>query len=282
MTNFVQTAEPCDKLKPYISCYYFIKSEDPNFSSKHYSFPHTYNALTIYKDVTFKRNPASVNIYQSEQPNVEMFIQIKKQAPLLVDISGKINRATILFKDFGINHFVEDSLERIMNDEQGKFTSWKKNPAFDNFTVKLFSQDNILEKAKIIDQFLLLIFKPLQVGYLPEAVALLCDFEQSLSIKEIASKFEMPIRTFNRNFKAVLGVSPVEYRIIAQFRHSLSNKFFQSEFKRLTDIGYNSHFYDQSYFNKIFLKLTGSNPKRFFNSVARIGDDKLIFRFPEK
>jgi AraC-like DNA-binding protein len=281
MSDF-HTIEPCEALKPYVSCYYFIKSDDPKFSSRHYSFPHTYNALSIYKDVLIEKKPSSVSIFESATPNYEMFIQIKKQAPLMVKISGKINRATILFKDLSINHFVSDSLAKVMNDDEGRFNTWKQSPLYPNFIAQLFDTDDEVKKGKLIDQFLLAIFSPIQASYLADAVALLCDFEESLPIDQIAAQFNVSLRTFNRNFKAVLGVSPVEYRRIAQFRHSLGNKLFQSQLKRLTAIGYESHFYDQSYFNKIYHKLTGSNPKKFFESIDRIGDDKLIFQFVKK
>ncbi len=282
MTNHFHSIAPAESLKDYVACYYFIKSDDQNFSSRHYSFPHTYNALSIYKDGDFDSKPSNFNVQQSLTSNYQMFVQVKKQAPLMVNISGKINRATILFKDFGINHFIAESLSKIMRYGTDDFTSWKEDPLFPDFMTNLFSSDNVLEKGKIIDEFLLHRFLPIQLSYLEGAVNMLCNFEKNSSINEIAAQFNTSLRSFNRNFKEVLGVSPVEYRRIAQFRHSIENKLFESQFKRLTDIGYESHFYDQSYFNKIYQKLAGSNPKKFFNSIDRIGNDQLIFQFIKK
>ncbi|TCC88162.1 AraC family transcriptional regulator [Pedobacter frigiditerrae] len=282
MENHFHTIEPCEKLKEYVACYYFIKSDDQDFTSKHYSFPHTYNALSIYKDSSFDSKPSNFSVRQSLNPNYQIFVQVKKQAPLMVNISGKVNRVTILFKDFGINHFINEPLSKIMGYEKDQFNSWKDDPHFPEFMVSLFSIDDEQEKGRIIDKFLLQRFAPIPLSYLESAVALLCNFEKNLSIEKIAAQFNVSLRSFNRNFKDVLGVSPVEYRRIAQFRYSIENKFFQTQFKRLTDIGYESHFYDQSYFNKIYHKLTGSNPKTFFKSIERIGDDKLIFQFIKK
>ena len=99
---------------------------------------------------------------------------------------------------------------------------------------------------------------------------------------DILNQINIPARTLNRRFREVIGVSPIEFRRIAQFRHSLNNKLFESQLKKLTAIGYESNFYDQSYFIKMYKKLTGSNPKAFFNAIEKLGDDKLIFQFVKK
>ncbi len=76
-----------------------------------------------------------------------------------------------------------------------------------------------------------------------------------------------------------MSISPVAWKKIARFRHSLKNKLFNARFKKLTEIGYDSNFYDQAYFIKVYNKLTGSNPTAFFKSIEKLGDDHLIFRF---
>src|SRR5882757_833722 len=125
-----QSIEPCSALKKYVACYYFIKSEDSNFTSIHYSFPHTYNSLSIYKDGNFECNPSHFKVVQSHIPNYSALVQKKQQSPVLVDISGRINRATILFKDFGINHFMAEPLSKIMIHDYNHLRSWEEDPSF--------------------------------------------------------------------------------------------------------------------------------------------------------
>lgn len=279
MQNNFDIIEPSKDLRDYVSCYYVLKSDDSNFSSKHYSFPHTYNALSIYKNCDFDVTDFSFTAKESGSDNFRMFVQLKIQKPLLVVLSGKIHRVTILFKDFGINHFIKEPLSAIMGCGFDQFGVWKEDLLIPSFCSDLFEADNKNEMGKIIDEFLLERFTPIEFSYLPAAVSMLCDFERNYNIDHIASHFNTSLRSFNRKFKEVLGVSPTEYRMIAKFRHSIQNKFLQRKFKRLTDIGYESNFYDQSYFTKIFHKLTGSNPTEFFKTIDRIGDDELIFRF---
>jgi AraC-like DNA-binding protein len=89
----------------------------------------------------------------------------------------------------------------------------------------------------------------------------------------------LSLRTFHRLFKTHLGVSPITHQRIARFRHSLENKFFQDKFKNLTEIGYESNFYDQSYFIKLYNQLAGSNPGTLFSKLEQLGDSKLVFEF---
>ena len=86
-------------------------------------------------------------------------------------------------------------------------------------------------------------------------------------------------RSFNRLFYKHMSIAPVAWKKVARFRHSLQNKLFSAQFKKLTEIGYASNFYDQAYFIKVYNKLTGSNPTAFFKSVEKLADDNLVFRF---
>ena len=114
------------------------------------------------------------------------------------------------------------------------------------------------------------------------ALTLLTDFANELPIEEIAKRLLLNTRTFNRLFFKHFGISPVGFRKISRFRHSLRNRLFDARFTTLTEIGYESNFYDQSYFIKMYKKITGDNPSRFFNSIEKLADNQLIFRFVNK
>ncbi|MNQ99593.1 DNA-binding transcriptional regulator AraC [compost metagenome] len=111
---------------------------------------------------------------------------------------------------------------------------------------------------------------------------MLSDFEHEYSITEISDALSLNNRTFNRLFYKHLATSPVTHRKIARFRHSLKNKLIKQQFDNLTQIGYKSNFYDQSYFNRVYKKVTGENPSQFFNSIAKLADEQLILKFLRK
>lgn len=279
MNDHLHTIEPQHAFKEFVSLYYFIKNDHPDFISKHFSFPHTYNALSIYKNSSFEFAPDYIKVLPSNEKNYTTLIQIKKQAPLLVEINGKVDRITILFKDFGINNFINSALARGAKNNDTRVNIWNNDSGFNESMDKIFDTDSMEERRNLVEDFLMQKKHPIHTDNLEKAVKLLWDFDSNYTIEQIASLVNIPVRTFNRNFKDVIGVSPAEYRRIAQFRFSLTNKLYSSQFKRLTDLGYQSNFYDQSYFNKIYRKLTGSNPKAFFKAIEQAGDDRLIFQF---
>jgi YesN/AraC family two-component response regulator len=47
---------------------------------------------------------------------------------------------------------------------------------------------------------------------------------------------------------------------------------------KLTDVAYESNYYDQSYFIKEYKKLTGTKPNAFFNSVRILTEEKVIWQ----
>jgi len=72
--------------------------------------------------------------------------------------------------------------------------------------------------------------------------------------------------------------TPSEYKRIARFRHSLKNRLLSKEIKSLTNLSYESGFYDQSYFIREYKKLTLLNPKEFFQTIAVLDENKMIWK----
>ena len=143
-----------------------------------------------------------------------------------------------------------------------------------------FTTDDNEERVTLLETFLVSLCAPqAEHSLMGQAVALLNDFDSHQSIEDIAAILHLTPRSFNRLFGKHMSISPVAWKKIARFRHSLKNKLFNAQFKKLTEIGYGSNFYDQSYFIKVYNKLTGSNPGAFFKSVDKLADDHLIFRF---
>ncbi len=265
-------------LSKYIYCYYIIENTDTNFRSLHYSFPHTFNAVSIYSGGNYFIEKQQIKIIGSaESSSPFTILQGKCQKPLLVDLEGSFSRITILFKSLGINNFINSPLGEIMGSEPSLFTQWNSD-SYNQLLQFLFTGNNISSRISELEVFLCLNIKLSDLTLLRKSIQYLSDFIEGKSIEEIAGTIQIPLRTFNRLFKLHLGVSPIMYRQIARFRHSLENKLFNEQFKKLTEIGYNSNFYDQSYFNKLYKQLSGSNPKTFFKVVEQVGDSKLVFQ----
>lgn len=277
----VDTFYPIDeRLRNCIEFYYFLKSESSDFVSEYYAFPNVYQGLNIHKNISYNINDHSVEVNGSPEKKFTILLQGRFEVPLHVKLTGKLNKITIAFKPLGINHFIASSLCAIASAPTQPFTEWDKHDKHENFLTGFFDEINNSKRIDLLEQYLLLHYKNLDTAEeIKKSVQLLCNFDEELSIEEIAKTLKMKTRTFNRLFKERMCISPAGYRKIARFRHSLRNRLFDTQFKRLTEIGYQSNYYDQSYFIKMYNKLTGTNPASFFKSISKIADNQVILKF---
>ncbi|MRG48418.1 helix-turn-helix domain-containing protein [Chitinophaga sp. SYP-B3965] len=263
-------------LRQCIEYYYFLKTDAADFISKYYVFPNTLQAFNIHKHATCQIEPFSTKV--SGQPGDAHLIiaQGKHELPLYVELSGILDKITIVFKPLGLNHFIESPLSELTPHASQIITCWHN----EQFLHSFFGAENNDERIAILEIFLLDLYKPIPFQeQLMQAVEYLMDFETERPVQEIITKSGLNTRSFNRLFLKNVGVSPVGFRKIARFRNSLRDKLFHEKFKTLTDISYRSNFYDQAYFIKIYRKLTGHNPSRFFEAIDKLADDRLIMKF---
>lgn len=275
----IQTIEPNPLLSDVIDFYYFIKNDKPDFQSKHYSFPHTVNVITIYKEASLLAVLGKAAVYHDPSQAYLTILQSKCQLPLEVTLTGKMDRISIFFKPLGLNQFLDDNLSNHLRPVTSVFQPWQSDPTYSETLENCFCEKTNQRRIQVLENFLIQRRKTKSFPAISKAIEMLTNFEENYGIQNILEETQMPLRSFNRAFKNAIGVSPKEYQRIARFRHSLDNKLFSAHFKKLTKIGYESNFYDQSYFIKMYRKLTGSNPKTFFKQIDRLAEDKLIFKF---
>lgn len=265
-------------LKDHIYCYYFYESDDEDYTNIHYSFPHVYNALTIYSAADIELSSLSLKAVGNQWAPASCVLQGKRQSPLKVELTGKFKRVTIIFKPLGLNHFIRCPLSKVMGKDPSYFTLWQGND-FDQLVQTMFNAREFSAQLSYLEGFLTKVYHLIELNKLKAALLLLEDHHNKHTIDEIAAYVGLPLRTFNRLFRLHLGISPVTHQRISRFRQSLENKFFQEKMKKLTDIGFQSGFYDQSDFIKLYRQLGGINPQALFNQVQQIGDTNLVFQF---
>ncbi len=269
-------------LKDLIEYYYFQKTDSDNFSTEYYSFPNTLLPLNIHKNVSCNIHGHQVNVTGGRQDGYLMILNSVSDVPLHVHQKGKIDKITIVFKPLGLNHFIEAPFNEVVQKPTQIFTQWEKS-SNEIFLNNFFKEPDYRKRILILEDYLLSLYKPFTEHlFLSNIVNTLSDFKKELSIEDIAKQFSLSSRTLNRLFKKHLGITPTEFRKIVRFRHSLKNKLYNSKFNTLTKIAYESNFYDQSYFIKIYKNLTGQNPKTFFKSIEKLADDRLLFKFIQK
>jgi AraC-like DNA-binding protein len=270
-------------LQQHIRYYYFLKTNDPGFETKYYAFPHTDTVLTIHQRANFEIKDYYTRVYTDAGCTYNACVQGIREYPLLAHLQGQLDKVTILFKPLGLNQFSIPAFGALYPKPSTVFTSWNDSPHYISFLNSFYQTNDITTRIDILEAFVLKMYQPVNTDQsLFKAIELLSRFDENYALDFICDELKTNVRALNRAFIKSLGVSPVAYRKVARFRHSLQNKLFDSKVKRLTDIAYQSNYYDQAYFNKMYRSLTGSNPQRFFNKINSLADDRLIFEFMEK
>lgn len=267
-------------LREHIEYYYFLRTYARDFKTAYYSFPNTLQSFNIHKNASCEIGNNSTHVYGVPEKKYLMIAQGKYESPLQVLLEGKLDKVTINFKPLGLNHFIRRPLAAVTPEHSQSFHEWETYAETPAFLQAFFHANDNETRVDLLEDYLLRYYQPLDnEALLLKAIHSLMDFSTELPVQEIAESLSVSVRSFNRLFYNNMSITPVSFRKIARFRHSLKNRLFNEQFKNLTDIGYESNFYDQAYFVKMYKKITGSNPGKFFKSVEKLADDHLIFQF---
>lgn len=277
----IQTFYPKDPLlKQHIEYYYFFRTNADNFSKAYYSFPHVNHSFNIHKNITCRIEADKIQVYQEDNNGYVSILQGKYNTPLFVELKGKLDKLTVIFKPLGFNHFIDKPFADVAGKSSQVFTGWQDDAAYLSFLDAFYDTVDNDRRVDLLEQFLLSKLRRFsQYTLLKQVIEKLSAFDPEYSVAQIASDLSMHTRTLNRLFYREVGISPVGFKKIARFRHSLNNRLTSDKWRKLTEIGYESHFYDQSYFIKIYRKLTRETPSAFFRSIDKLANDRLIFKF---
>ncbi|HRI21518.1 MAG TPA: AraC family transcriptional regulator [Panacibacter sp.] len=272
----LQIYKPKSKeLQKYIELFYEFNSNKPTEIS-YVAFPHVNTAISFFKGIDIYRTNYNITILSSADNEPKRCIEIlgKYTQPVFVHYKGKCEEIAIVFKPLGVNHFFLSNLIEVapeysqaLNDE-----SWTE------FSTVLFTEKTAAERIEMLEIFLLKNLNHFKAENLYKAIKYLEDFDANYSIDKVAEFCGASLKTFQRNFIKHLTCSPLEYKRIARFRHSLNNKLISKEIKTLTNVSYESNYYDQSYFIREYKKLTNLNPKQFFNAITVLDEKNIIWK----
>ena len=93
------------------------------------------------------------------------------------------------------------------------------------------------------------------------------NFEEKLSVEELAKKFAISSRNFIRRFKKATQNTPFEY--IQRVKVEVAKKSFESSALNITQVMYNVGYNDEKAFRKTFKKYTGLSPLQYRRKFNR-------------
>jgi len=85
----------------------------------------------------------------------------------------------------------------------------------------------------------------------------------NISIEAMASKACLSRRQFERVFTEQIGATPKQYLKTIRFQNAIYQKQLHKELN-MTELSYESGYYDQSHFISEFKSMCGQTPRQFF------------------
>lgn len=184
--------------------------------------------------------------------------------PFKVDVNDNLDQICILFHPAGLRAFTKVPYVELLGQPE-VFDCIFGNQTF--MLEEIFERIDPQGRAELIEAFML---KRLLVGGIDPRTQLSLGFiyrtKGNISVRELSDVLELNESTLYRFFKENLGQGPKDFIKTVRFRNVLK-LLLKQENIRLTELAYETMFYDQSHFIKDFKMRSGSLPNEFRHNI---------------
>lgn len=195
------------------------------------------------------------------QPRAMVIVQSTK--PFTIEPTGYVNTFAVKFYPYGFFNFVNVPLETLVDKETPIYELFGENHGRE-LESKIILAKNTKERIEIIENFLLekLTEKSTVDQIVKSTIDILMATNGRASITEIIDEDLAKRRQLERKFLKHIGMSPKKLSKILRIQSALKI-LLNMDSKNLTEIAYESDYYDQAHFIKDFKEFTGASPKNF-------------------
>lgn len=255
------------RLTPYVQYFIFFKHQDVK-PFQYTTFPNTNLCLTIYKQNTVKlrRDVAhnTCHVSGGEALYSSYLIGFHK-TPFTVELKTPMEQVCILFHPGGLRAFTEAPYRELMQSNE------VFNLLFERQAIpeRLFEIDDPESKANFLETFLLTRLKITadSTRFSSHIVKRMFETSGMISVNSLSGFFSIDNSTLYRIFTAHIGQSPKDFMMTLRFRYAL-DKMVRKDYRNLSELTYQSNFFDQSHFIKDFRKSTGQLPHTLQKQLA--------------
>ncbi len=216
-----------------------------------------------YPGLMFQQSENGLTVHPHNKRMPEIFLYGQTIKPITLEIKGAYLVIIFRFYPFVLRAFWEIVPESINDNCYYLDNTPEKSIA--ELTGELLSASSIQDKVDMISDLLLMYFERKKSNLdftIRQAVQHIIDSKGLVSIRSIAERENLNIRTFERRFLKETGLPAKQFAKIIQFQASL-HQLTVKDYKKLTDIVYENGFADQSHFIRVFKAFTGKTPKLF-------------------
>lgn len=178
---------------------------------------------------------------------------------------GDVDSFAICFYPYGFANFASNTLENLVDIETPIESLFGEIPA-KMLEQKIVQASSTQERISIIETFLLDRLNQNETieNLVKTTVDSLIATNGNTSINKILKDKLSKRRQLERNFKKQIGISPKQLGKVLRLQTAL--KMILNDKENLTNIAYESEYFDQAHFIKDFKEFVGTTPKAFLGN----------------
>lgn len=257
-----QTFQPHSALASLVKCYWTLEVPAEANAQRQRIVPDGCLEMIFILGDDIKR-------YTSEdefiiQPRAIVIGQITE--PFIIQPTGYVRCFAARFYPFGFANFVTAPIKNLENKETPIEQLFGDKPA-QELEQKIIQAADTRERIGIIESFLLnkLNDKATIDSIVKTTIDILLLTNGNASINAILKEDSSKRRQLERKFLKQVGLSPKQLGKVIRLQAALKMLLSQKN-ESLTQIAYDSEYYDLAHFNRDFKEFTGINPKEFLEN----------------
>ena len=259
-----QTFQPHTDLKSVVSCYWTLEVPAEDDAQKQRIIPDGCIEMAFILGDDIKRYTSETEFIL--QPRAMILGQTIE--PFYIEPNGYVNTFAVRFYPYGFANFVSVPINSLANKETPIEILFGKSIA-EELERGIIQATSTQHRIDIVETFLLgrLNNEATIDNIVKMTIDALLSTNGSASIKTILKEDLSKRRQLERNFIKQIGVSPKQLAKVIRLQAALKMMLNRNP-ENLTDIAYESEYFDQSHFTKDFKEFTGINPKEFLGNVT--------------
>ncbi|MCD8539184.1 MAG: helix-turn-helix domain-containing protein [Leadbetterella sp.] len=251
------TFSPHADLASFVKCYWELEvAADPDVQ-KQRIIPDGYIEMFFILGDDVRRFTTETDYIL--QPRAMVLGQITE--PFYIQPSGYVHSFAIRFYPYGFAHFVHVPLKELANKETPLETLFPEGTVLQE---KVESAGSTPERIAVMENYLLgrLTEKSTIDKVVKNTVDTLLGTKGNARIGTILERNGINRRQLERKFFQQVGLSPKQLGKVIRLQYALQ-RLLNREKGNLTEIAYDSDYYDQAHFTRDFREFTGISPKDF-------------------
>lgn len=186
--------------------------------------------------------------------------------PFYIEPTGYVNTFAVRFYPYGFANFITIPAKNLANKETPIALLFGEKPAKE-LEQKVVQAADIKGRIAIIERFLWDQFKNKATidKIVKSTIDAILATKGSIPINAILKEDLTKRRQLERKFLKQIGISPKQLGKVIRLQTALRMLLNQPS-ESLTQIAYDSEYYDQAHFIKDFKEFTGINPKEFLEN----------------